>query len=310
MEQFIQDYINMLKLERNLARNSLESYQRDLNQYHNFLQKKLNIKSVRNVTLGHIRSYIRYLNDKDLAANSVKRAISSIRTYHNFLSAEGFMQDNPAQLLETPKVPKKLPNILTVQEIDVILSIIPDNGPMALRDLAIFEMMYSCGLRVTELCDFKTADILWTYNKSDHNSPIAETEMIRVKGKGKKQRFVPIGPIARENLENYLKKERESLKCKNPNVAEVFLSRNGRKLTRMMIWILLKKWTNAADIYKEVSPHTLRHSFATHLLEGGADLRSVQEMLGHADITTTQIYTHLDKEHLKEVHRTYHPRFD
>ena len=154
------------------------------------------------------------------------------------------------------------------------------------------------GLRVTELCNFKASNILW------------DSEMIRIDGKGDRQRFVPIGPIARKNLKNYINKERSALSQKNPNIAELFLSRNGRKLTRMMIWILLKKWANTAEITKKISPHTLRHSFATHLLEGGADLRSVQEMLGHADISTTQIYTHLDKEHLKEVHRTFHPRFD
>ena len=298
MENFLRDYMTMLKVERNLARNSLESYERDLQQYHQYLKTELKLKTIRNVTLGHIRSFVRKLSNRGLAANSIKRAVSSIRTYHNFLSAEGHMKDNPAQLLDIPKIPRKLPNVLTIQEIDKILGIIPENAPMAQRDLAIFEMMYSCGLRVTELCDFKTSDILW------------DSEMIRVQGKGSKQRFVPIGPIARENLKNYLNHERNTLADKNPNVAEVFLSRNGRKLTRMMIWVLLKKWTASAEVKKEVSPHTLRHSFATHLLEGGADLRSVQEMLGHTDITTTQIYTHLDKEHLKEVHRTYHPRFN
>jgi integrase/recombinase XerD len=298
MENFLRDYMTMLKVERNLARNSLESYERDLQQYHQYLKTELKLKTIRNVTLGHIRSFVRKLSNRGLAANSIKRAVSSIRTYHNFLSAEGHMKDNPAQLLDTPKVPRKLPNVLTIQEIDKILGIIPENAPMAQRDLAIFEMMYSCGLRVTELCDFKTSDILW------------DSEMIRVQGKGSKQRFVPIGPIARENLKNYLNHERNTLADKNPNIAEVFLSRNGRKLTRMMIWVLLKKWTESAEVKKEVSPHTLRHSFATHLLEGGADLRSVQEMLGHTDITTTQVYTHLDKEHLKEVHRTYHPRFN
>lgn len=298
MENFLKDYINMLKVERNLARNSLDSYHRDLNQYHHYLESELHLKTIYNVTLGHIRSYIRCLTDRGLSANTIKRAVSSIRTYHNFLSAEGHVKDNPAQLIDTPKVARKLPEVLTIQEIDQILNIIPENAPMARRDLAIFEMMYSCGLRVTELCDFKTSDILW------------DSEMIRVQGKGSKQRFVPIGPIARENLKNYLNHERNTLADKNPNVAEVFLSRNGRKLTRMMIWVLLKKWTESAEVKKEVSPHTLRHSFATHLLEGGADLRSVQEMLGHTDITTTQVYTHLDKEHLKEVHRTYHPRFN
>lgn len=298
MEQFIGEYMTMLKVERTLARNTLESYQRDLNQYHSFLKDDIKIKSIRNVTLGHIRTYLRYLSDKAMAASSVKRAISTIRTYHNFLLADGRMKDNPAQLLEAPKIPQKLPNILTIEEIDTILNIIPNDKPMALRDLAIFEMMYSCGLRVTELCDIKTTDILW------------DSELIRVNGKGNKQRFVPIGPIARDNLKNYLNHKRPSLADKNHNVVELFLSQNGRKLTRMMIWILLKKWTDASNLQKKVSPHTLRHSFATHLLEGGADLRSVQEMLGHADISTTQVYTHLDKEHLKEVHRTFHPRFD
>ena len=298
MEQFIREYMTMLKAERNLARNSLESYERDLNQYHLFLHQILHLKTIRNVTLPHMRSYIRHLKDKGLAANSVKRAISSIRTYHNFLSAERYMKDNPAQLLDLPKVPQKLPNVLTVNEVDSILRGIPEKAPMARRDLAIFEMMYSCGLRVTELCDIKTIDIF------------LDSEMIRVCGKGDKQRFVPIGPIARENLKNYLNHERPALAEKSPNVGEVFLSRNGRKLTRMMIWILLKKWVQTAEINKEVSPHTLRHSFATHLLEGGADLRSVQEMLGHSDIATTQIYTHLDKAHLQSEHRRFHPRFN
>ena len=298
MEQFIREYMTMLKVERTLAQNTLESYQRDLNQYHSFLKDDLKIKSIKNVTLGDIRTYVRYLSDKAMAASSVKRAISTIRTYHNFLLAEGKMKDNPAQLLDTPKIPQKLPNILTIEEIDTILNIIPNDKPMAIRDLAIFEMMYSCGLRVTELCDIKTTDILW------------DSDIIRVNGKGNKQRFVPIGPIARDNLKNYLNHKRPSLADKNHNVVELFLSQNGRKLTRMMIWILLKKWTDASNLQKKVSPHTLRHSFATHLLEGGADLRSVQEMLGHADISTTQVYTHLDKEHLKEVHRTFHPRFD
>ena len=210
--------MTMLKVERNLARNSLESYERDLQQYHQYLKTELKLKTIRNVTLGHIRSFVRKLSNRGLAANSIKRAVSSIRTYHNFLSAEGHMKDNPAQLLDTPKIPRKLPNVLTIQEIDKILGIIPENAPMAQRDLAIFEMMYSCGLRVTELCDFKTSDILW------------DSEMIRVQGKGSKQRFVPIGPIARENLKNYLNHERITLADKNPNVPEVFLSKNGRKI--------------------------------------------------------------------------------
>ena len=298
MIQFSKDFLKILKIEKGLAENSILSYKRDLAKYHAFIENRQRIDNIANVSQRNLRAYVRYLNAENISPNSIKRAISCIRNYHQFLVSEGKMDNNPALQIDTPKVARKLPNVLSVEEIDKILHFIPKKAPMAKRDIAIFEMMYSCGLRVTELCNFKMSNIIW------------DSEMIRVDGKGGRQRFVPIGPIARTNLKNYINKERPALIKKNPNIPELFLSRNGNKLTRMMIWILLKKWTSTAEITKEVSPHTLRHSFATHLLEGGADLRSVQEMLGHADISTTQIYTHLDKEHLKEVHRTFHPRFD
>ena len=298
MIQFSKDFLKILKIEKGLAENSILSYKRDLAKYHAFIENRQRIDNIANVSQRNLRAYVRYLNAENISPNSIKRAISCIRNYHQFLVSEGKMDNNPVLQIDTPKVARKLPNVLSVEEIDKILHFIPKKAPMAKRDIAIFEMMYSCGLRVTELCNFKMSNILW------------DSEMIRVDGKGGRQRFVPIGPIARKNLKNYISKERPALIKKNPNIPELFLSRNGNKLTRMMIWILLKKWTSTAEITKEVSPHTLRHSFATHLLEGGADLRSVQEMLGHADISTTQIYTHLDKEHLKEVHRTFHPRFD
>jgi len=298
MREFAQSFLRVLEVEKGLADNSLLSYKRDLVKYHLFIQNRQRLDDITRVTQRNLRAYVRYLNAENISANSIKRALSCIRTYHKFLVSEGKMDHNPALQIDTPRVARKLPNVLTVEEIDKILHFIPKKAPMAMRDLAIFEMMYSCGLRVTELCNFKVSNILW------------DSEMIRIDGKADRQRFVPIGPIARTNLKNYINKERPALSQKNPNIAELFLSRNGRKLTRMMIWILLKKWANTAEINKKISPHTLRHSFATHLLEGGADLRSVQEMLGHADISTTQIYTHLDKEHLKEVHRTFHPRFD
>ena len=298
MIQFSKDFLKILKIEKGLAENSILSYKRDLAKYHAFIENRQRIDNIANVSQRNLRAYVRYLNAENISPNSIKRAISCIRNYHQFLVSEGKVDNNPALQIDTPKVARKLPNVLSVEEIDKILHFIPKKAPMAKRDIAIFEMMYSCGLRVTELCNFKMSNILW------------DSEMIRVDGKGGRQRFVPIGPIARTNLKNYINKERPALIKKNPNIPELFLSRNGNKLTRMMIWILLKKWTSTAEITKEVSPHTLRHSFATHLLEGGSDLRSVQEMLGHADISTTQIYTHLDKEHLKEVHRTFHPRFD
>lgn len=298
MREFIKEFLKVLKIEKGLAKNSLQSYKRDLIKYHLFIQKRQRLEDIAKVKERNLRAYVRFLNAENMSANSIKRAISCIRTYHKFLLSEGNMDHNPVLSIDTPRVAKKLPNILTVEEIDKILHFIPKKAPMSMRDIAIFEMMYSCGLRVTELCNFKISNIFW------------DTEMIRVDGKGGKQRFVPIGPMARKNLKDYINKERPLILEKNPNTPELFLSRNGKKLTRMMIWILLKKWASIAEINKEISPHTLRHSFATHLLEGGADLRSVQEMLGHADISTTQIYTHLDKEHLKEVHRTFHPRFD
>ena len=298
MIQFSTDFLKVLKIEKGLAENSILSYKRDLAKYHSFISNRQRIDDITNVTQRNLRAYVRFLNAENISPNSIKRAISCIRNYHQFLVSEGKMDFNPVLQIDTPKVARKLPSVLSVEEIEKILHFIPKKAPMAKRDIAIFEMMYSCGLRVTELCNFKISNILW------------DSEMVRIDGKGGRQRFVPIGPIARNNLKNYINKERPSLIDNNPNVPELFLSRNGKKLTRMMIWILLKKWTSTAEINKDVSPHTLRHSFATHLLEGGADLRSVQEVLGHADISTTQIYTHLDKEHLKEVHRTFHPRFE
>ena len=324
MKEYIKDYMGMLTA-KGFAKNSWEAYKRDLVQYHRYLESTYKLENVKEVTLGNIRAYIRYLNDRGMSANSVKRAISSIRTYHKYLAKEKIIKKNPAQLVDTPKAPRKLPDILTINDIDRIINAIPDNQPLAKRDNAIFELMYSCGLRVTELCDLERNDFFGSNVKNSDEKPefieqeknkdkkvrIFKTlEFVRVKGKGGEQRFVPIGPIAREKLKSYWEFERDSLQKKNPNVSQVFLSRNGRQLTRMMIWILLKKWTRAAGIVKKVSPHTLRHSFATHLLEGGADIRSVQEMLGHRDIATTQIYTHLDNKHLKEVHRSFHPRFD
>ncbi len=324
MKEYIKDYMGMLTA-KGFAPNSWEAYKRDLVQYHRYLESTYKLENVKEVTLGNIRAYIRYLNDRGMSANSVKRAISSIRTYHKYLAKEKIIKNNPAQLVDTPKAPRKLPDILTINDIDRIINAIPDNQPLAKRDNAIFELMYSCGLRVTELCDLERNDFFGSNVKNGDEKPefieqeknkdkkvrIFKTlEFVRIKGKGGEQRFVPIGPIAREKLKSYWEFERDSLQKKNPNVSQVFLSRNGRQLTRMMIWILLKKWTRAAGIVKKVSPHTLRHSFATHLLEGGADIRSVQEMLGHRDIATTQIYTHLDNKHLKEVHRSFHPRFD
>ncbi|MBC8215263.1 MAG: site-specific tyrosine recombinase XerD [Candidatus Marinimicrobia bacterium] len=296
METFLKDYYTMLRVEKNLAANSIQAYRRDLNRYVTFLTEEEAVKNLEGVRQKHIRGYFRMLKDAHLAAASISRAFSSVRSYHAFLSDEGHVRHNPAHMLEAPKLPQKLPNILTAQEVDKILTAVDIRTSLGKRDHAVLEMLYSSGLRVSELCDLKLQDLL------------LDSEMIRVIGKGGKERLVPLGPQAKDSLDTYLKYVRPGLSRKGKAAGKVFISRNGNPLTRAMVNILLKKWTLAAEVNKKVSPHTLRHSFATHLLEGGADLRSVQEMLGHADISTTQIYTHLDREHLKEVHRTFHPR--
>jgi len=258
---------------------------------------KKGLTNVDKIKQKHIRGFIRELADLHLKPTSITRVFSSIRSYHSFLNAEKLLLTNPSQFLEAPKLPRKLPTVLSIQEVDDILDAIDEKVPLAKRDLALLEILYSTGMRVSELCQMNLTNVIFDY------------EMIRVTGKGNKERLVPMGKCAIKKLNNYIQNDRSLLARKRETKGIVFLSRNGRPLTRMSVYNILKKWTQAAGITKKVSPHTLRHSFATHLLEGGADLRAVQEMLGHVDISTTQIYTHLDKEHLKEVHRTFHPRW-
>lgn len=297
MERHLKDYITFLRIEKNLSPNTIEAYERDLNRYLQFIKEAQSITDLNKVKQKHIRRYLRVLNDVHLSINSINRAFSSIRSFHNYLAGEEIIETNPMLLLNTPKAPRKLPQVLSVQEIETILSTVDTTNNLGKRDLAILEILYSGGLRVSELCDLKLTDLL------------LDAEMIRVTGKGNKQRLVPLGPKALQCLNDYYKVVRPGLARKNQNSGRIFLSRNGKPLTRMMVWIIIKKYVALTNIKKDISPHTFRHSFATHLLEGGADLRAVQEMLGHADISTTQIYTHLDKEYLKEVHRTFHPRW-
>ena len=297
MKTFLEDYITILRVEKNLSPNSIEAYKRDLTRYINFLQEEKDINNLEEISPKHIRGFIRVLNDAHLAPASITRSFSSIRSYHSFLSGENLVQQNPSQLLDAPKPSRKLPVVLAVEEVNKILGVIDIAKPLGRRDLAILEVLYSAGVRVSELCDLRMIDL------------VLDSDMIRVTGKGKKERFAPIGPRAQECINNYLKFDRPTLSKKDKNLGKIFLSRNGRPLTRMTVNIILKKWAQVSGLKKKVSPHTFRHSFATHLLEGGADLRVVQEMLGHVDISTTQIYYDMDREHLKEVHRSFHPRW-
>ncbi|MDC1038210.1 site-specific tyrosine recombinase XerD [Candidatus Marinimicrobia bacterium] len=294
MEKHFYDYLTMLRVERNVSPQTLEAYQRDLKQYLAFLGEK-SVKNVSEISQMHIRKYIQKLNEFGLAAASIARIFSSIRSYHNFLTSEQFTFENPTLILSSPKAPKKLPIVLMEEEISAIINSIDETSQFARRDKAIIEMLYSCGLRVSEVCDLSL------------NQLFLEDDMIRIMGKGSKERLLPVGGRAKKLLNEYLIHSRPGFQ-KDKGSSSIFLSRNGNQLTRAMINNILKKWSRIAGITKPVSPHTLRHSFATHLLEGGADLRFVQALLGHSDISTTQIYTHLDKHHLKEVYQTHHPR--
>ena len=286
----------MLRVEKNLSTNSITSYKTDLKRYINFLFNKESIQDLNSIRQIHIRNFIRYLNDQNLSSASINRSFSSIRSYHKYLSGEEKISHNPTQLLEAPKISKKLPKVLSIQEVDVIINSVKLEESMGYRDKAILETLYSAGLRVSELCALEMNNILF------------DSAMLRVVGKGNKERYVPLGSKAIKLINDYCKYIRSLLVNKKKTDGNVFLSKNGKKLTRMTIFNIMKKWTKISGINKDISPHTFRHSFATHLLEGGADLRAVQEMLGHSDISTTQIYTHLDNEYLKEVHRTFHPR--
>ena len=296
MDTYLEDYLTMLRVEKNLSTNSIISYKTDLKRYINFLINKESIQDLNSIRQIHIRNFIRYLNDQNLSSASINRSFSSIRSYHKYLSGEERISHNPTQLLEAPKISKKLPKVLSIQEVDVIINSVKLEESMGYRDKAILETLYSAGLRVSELCALEMNNILF------------DSAMLRVVGKGNKERYVPLGSKAIKLINEYCKYIRSLLINKKKTDGNVFLSKNGKKLTRMTIFNIMKKWTKISGINKDISPHTFRHSFATHLLEGGADLRAVQEMLGHSDISTTQIYTHLDNEYLKEVHRTFHPR--
>jgi len=297
MKTHLTDFLVSLRVERNLSPNTIEAYEHDISRYLTFMEKIDGIESTKDIKPRHIREYIRTLSDLYLMANSIRRNLSVVRSYHKFLLDEEFATTNPSELLEAPKLSQKLPTVLSVNEVEKLLEVRNEDTPLGIRDRAMLELLYSAGLRVSELVNLKVMDLL------------ANRGWIRVFGKGSKERVVPLGSHAANRMEKYLNKSRPMLVKKRRSTDIVFLNFLGNPISRKGIWKIVRQSAETAGIKKSVSPHTLRHSFATHLLEGGADLRAVQEMLGHADISTTQIYTHLDKSYLKEVHKTYHPRW-
>ncbi|MGF1671226.1 MAG: site-specific tyrosine recombinase XerD [Balneolaceae bacterium] len=292
-------YLQFIKLEKGLALNSIVSYENDLLRYLIYLEDDLRIKNLGGVTLQHIEKYLGILSELNLSVSSIARNISSIRSFHEFAVVENMAEANPAELVELPKKAKNLPEVLSVDEVDRLLAS-PDRTTTAgIRDAAILEILYATGMRVSELTHLELDRLYF------------EIGFIRVIGKGSKERLVPVGEAAQTATEHYLELCRpELISKKNPEKAKnrVFLNQRGGALTRMSIWNIVNRYAEKAKIQKNVYPHIFRHSFATHLLEGGADLRAVQEMLGHSSILTTEIYTHVDRSMLHQIHKQFHPR--
>lgn len=295
-EPYIKGFRNYLKLERSLSENSIQAYLRDVRKLEQFLDLQKLSLAPGAVTTKHLKGFLEYLNELGMSAYSQARIISGLRGFFNYLLGEELIQTDPSELIEAPRLGRKLPDTLDYHEIEKILSVVDLSSPEGYRNRAMLEVLYSSGLRVSELVGLKRASIY------------ADIGFLRVIGKGNKERLVPIGKEALKYLTIYLDEVRPQQKIQSGAESFVFLNRRGRPLSRVMVFTIIKDLVAKAGIRKSVSPHTFRHSFATHLIEGGADLRAVQEMLGHESITTTEIYTHLDRDYLKQVIREFHPR--
>ena len=285
-----------LKLERSLSDRTVEAYLRDVGKLRDFAIQQVPAVAPDRISSEDLRAFITWVAKHGLAASSQARLLSAIRVFHRNMLREKSIREDPTELIESPRLGRKLPVFLSVQEIDAMVKVIDMSRPLAHRDKAIIETLYGCGLRVSELCGLRRSCI--------HPGE----GFIRVIGKGDKERLVPIGPDALNAIGLYDRHERVHLPVKNSAEDVVFLNRRGGGLSRMAVFSIVKELAQRAGIRKEISPHTFRHSFATHLVEGGADLRAVQEMLGHASITTTEIYTHLDREYLRSNIMRFHPR--
>lgn len=295
-DKTISSYQMHLKLEQGLSDNSVQAYVRDVQKLEYFISQQAIPIELSQIEMNHIESFLTYLYDLGIAYNSQARIISGLRSFFDFLMLEQRVLKNPMQWIEAPKHIRHLPDVISVEEIDLMLSCIDQTKSESLRNHALLEILYSCGLRVSELVNLKFEDLF------------LDEDYLRITGKGNKQRFVPISQTAKTYLNNYTQQQRLLQIPQKNHESYVFLNRRGRKLTRVMVFIIIKDLALKANIKKSISPHTFRHSFATHLVEGGADLRAIQEMLGHESITTTEIYTHLSQKFLREAIQKFHPR--
>jgi len=294
VKELIDTFMNYLSVERGLSRNTIISYREDLNKYLDFIQKS-NIDVLSKISKNNITNFMFAQKDKGIAVNSIARRLAAIRMFHRFLTRERIVKDDPSTLIDSPKLWKKVPETLTLNEVEALIAQPDVRSAQGTRDRAILETLYATGMRVSEAVNLR---------KDNVNLDIG---FLRCVGKGDKERVIPLGKKAIASINRYLEKARPGF-LKGKESEFLFISRFGKKISRQSFWKILKKYAKLARIKKPIKPHILRHSFATHLLEHGADLRSVQEMLGHSNISTTQIYTHINKDRMKNIHRQFHPR--
>ena len=294
--KYRKDYLSYLKIEKALAQNSIEAYQRDFDKLVQFLEYKNSEKSATDIVLRDLQEMVQWINEMGIAARSQARIISGVRNFFDFLIIDDVIKIDPSELLELPKIGKKLPDVLDKEEIDALINAVDLSKNEGHRNRAILETLYSCGLRVSELVNLKITNLYF------------EEGFIRVIGKGNKERLVPVNDTAEKEINLYKNHVRNHQEIKRGHEDYLFLNRRGSKLTREMIYTIIHRLAITIQLRKKISPHTFRHSFATHMVEGGANLRAIQEMLGHESISTTEIYTHLSDDVLKEAIISYHPR--
>ncbi len=293
MDKYVELFLDYLSVERGLSKNTILAYRSDLKDYTGFLEAVAK-KNVSASSREDIRDFMLHQKDKGLSVNSISRALAALRMFYRFLAREKLIKSDVSSYIDSPKLWKKIPDVLSLDEVERLIEAPDLNTPQGTRDRAILEVMYATGMRVSEVAGLRVTDLN------------ADVGFVRCLGKGKKERIVPLGTKAVAAVVRYLEKIRPRLA--KAGVQELFLNRSGRRISRVSLWKLIKEYARKARIKKPIRPHILRHSFATHLLERGADLRSVQEMLGHANISTTQIYTHVNKDRLRSIHKMYHPR--